>query len=346
MSYIPAHGSETMIQAMIDYCRLRRTSEKSDNFAEWLAGALVNPLNRDDAYLVLLGPKEVAPYSEHEGEKYMNAAHLEHFRTILLSWKRQLRDMVSRSELKSHLYRQLGSARLRDRIDSRASDFEPALSQRAETMIAKIDGELRRIENGTYGYCEETGQPIGISRLEDQPVATHSVEAQDRRYALERKTLDRQRDDALSTQGNSMSEGKPRQQQDMSAEDSQPPQYIGRSVIALLLSLAIFIVSCVLGTLIAAKIGREGLFVHVIVPGVSAFFAPVLASQIVRDRYNPKILGWGFFAVAIALVLAHIVLVLPASIEAGISVSDKFLGALQTVAIAGGSWLAYRELTH
>ena len=128
-------------------------------------------------------------YKPSEKEKYMNENQLEYFRQKLNSWKKSL---ISQSEDTLEDLRQ-GGLNQPDQIDRASLEADKALDlrtkDRARKLISKINSALRRIEDGTYGYCEETGEPIGIDRLEARPVATLSIEAQERHERME-KTYD------------------------------------------------------------------------------------------------------------------------------------------------------------
>jgi DnaK suppressor protein len=128
-------------------------------------------------------------YKPSEKEKYMNEKQLEYFRQKLVSWKKSL---ISQSEDTLKDLRQ-GGLNQPDQIDRASLEADNALDlrtkDRARKLISKINSALKRIEDGTYGYCEDTGEPIGIDRLEARPVATLSIEAQERHERME-KTYD------------------------------------------------------------------------------------------------------------------------------------------------------------
>jgi len=125
-------------------------------------------------------------YRPSEGEPFMNDRQLEYFRRKLLKWKddilRESRETLShlQSETENHP----------DLADRASSETDRALElrtrDRQRKLISKIDEALRRIEDGSYGYCEETGEPIGLARLEARPIATLSLEAQERHERRER----------------------------------------------------------------------------------------------------------------------------------------------------------------
>lgn len=132
-------------------------------------------------------------YKPSKKEEYMNELQLEYFRQKLVNWKKSLIDqsMDTLDELKQ------GGLNQPDEIDRASLETDKALElrtrDRIRKLISKIDDALRRIEDGTYGYCEETGEPIGVDRLEARPVTTLSIEAQERHERME-KTYD---DDAF-----------------------------------------------------------------------------------------------------------------------------------------------------
>jgi DnaK suppressor protein len=140
---------------------------------------------------LLAGPRNVQPYIAKRGEQYMNKEQLEHFRQILLGWKRDL--MVEVDRTVSHMKDE--AANFPDPNDRATQEEEFSLElrtrDRERKLIRKIDEALKRTEDGSYGYCLETGEEIGVKRLEARPVATLSIEAQERRERRERQYGDR-----------------------------------------------------------------------------------------------------------------------------------------------------------
>lgn len=128
-------------------------------------------------------------YKPSADEEYMNDVMLEYFRQKLLSWKKSL---INQSKDTLDDLKQ-GGLNQPDQIDRASLEADKALElrtrDRARKLISKIDDALKRIEDGVYGYCEDTGEPIGIERLEVRPVATLSIEAQERHERME-KTYD------------------------------------------------------------------------------------------------------------------------------------------------------------
>jgi DnaK suppressor protein len=137
---------------------------------------------------LLAGPRNVKPYIARRGEQYMNKEQLEHFARILQTWKRDLMVEVDRTVL--HMKDE--AANFPDPNDRATQEEEFSLELRTRDRERKlIDEALKRIEDGSYGYCLETGEEIGIKRLEARPVATLSVEAQERRERREKQYGDR-----------------------------------------------------------------------------------------------------------------------------------------------------------
>jgi DnaK suppressor protein len=159
-----------------------------------LHGAAVAAADADDtegAESLLAGPRNVKPYVAKRGEQYMGKQQLEHFRQILLNWKRDL--MVEVDRTVSHMKDE--AANFPDPNDRATQEEEFSLElrtrDRERKLIRKIEEALKRIEDGTYGHCLETGEEIGIKRLEARPVATLTIEAQERRERRERQYGDR-----------------------------------------------------------------------------------------------------------------------------------------------------------
>lgn len=123
------------------------------------------------------------------GESYISPQQLEHFRQKLLAWREELviEAQKTLNGLRDETHQEIG-----DDADRATRESEHALELRTRDryrkLLPKIAAALQRIDNGTYGYCEETGEPIGIARLEARPIATLSVEAQERRELRQRQT--------------------------------------------------------------------------------------------------------------------------------------------------------------
>lgn len=125
-------------------------------------------------------------YRPSDNEPFMNDSQRAYFRGKLLNW----RDEILRSTKETLQHLQDDSARYADVADRATSESERSLELRARDrqrkLIAKIDDALERIEGGTYGYCEETGEHISLKRLDARPIATLSIEAQERHERRER----------------------------------------------------------------------------------------------------------------------------------------------------------------
>ncbi|MCH9693745.1 MAG: RNA polymerase-binding protein DksA [Gammaproteobacteria bacterium] len=133
----------------------------------------------------------IAPYKPARGEEYMSDEQLEHFRDILSAWKAELMFEVDRTV--HHM--QDEAANFPDPNDRATQESEFGLElrtrDRERKLLRKIDSALGRIDDGSYGFCDETGEEIGLKRLEARPVATLSLEAQERRELAERQFRDR-----------------------------------------------------------------------------------------------------------------------------------------------------------
>ena len=130
------------------------------------------------------------PYKPKRGEEYMSPEQTEHFKSILFSWKKML--MSEAEKTMDHMKQD--SSKLSDPNDAATQEEEFRLElrtrDRERKLISKIDQALTRIEDGSYGYCEDTGEPIGIKRLEARPIATLSIEAQERHEKMEKTQID------------------------------------------------------------------------------------------------------------------------------------------------------------
>ena len=151
------------------------------------------PAPRRSGASLLSGPvRGFTPYQPRRGEEYMNKSQLEHFRQLLLAWKRELMEEVDRTML----HMKDDAANFPDPNDRATQESEFGLElrtrDRERKLLKKIDSALGRIDDGSYGYCEETGEEIGLRRLEARPVATLCVEAQERREIAERQFRDRE----------------------------------------------------------------------------------------------------------------------------------------------------------
>jgi DnaK suppressor protein len=125
-------------------------------------------------------------YVPSEDEPFMNERQKAYFRSKLVSWKSEI--LREAGETLEILQRE--NANLPDLADRASSETDRAIELRARDrqrkLISKIDAALHRIDEGTYGYCEETGEPIALKRLDARPIATLSIEAQERHERREK----------------------------------------------------------------------------------------------------------------------------------------------------------------
>lgn len=128
----------------------------------------------------------VREYSPNDKEPFMNERQREYFRKKLLKWK----DDILRESKETLQHLQEETTQHPDLADRASDETERALElrtrDRQRKLISKIEAALRRIDDGTYGYCEETGEPISLKRLDARPIATLSIEAQERHERRER----------------------------------------------------------------------------------------------------------------------------------------------------------------
>ena len=144
-------------------------------------------MSRDQNLMKPLLPPDYRPT---EREPFMNPMQLEYFRQKLLRWRAEL--LHESNETLQHLQEE--SLSEPDVADRASLETDRALElrtrDRERKLISKIDEALKRIEDGTYGYCEETAEPISLRRLEARPIATLSIEAQERHERMERTHRD------------------------------------------------------------------------------------------------------------------------------------------------------------
>jgi len=132
--------------------------------------------------------KAVVPvdYLPQDDEAFMNPVQREYFRLKLIRWRRDI--LVDSTQTLLHLQEQ--TSQEPDIADRASVEAERAIElrtrDRERKLLSKIDGALRRIDNGTYGYCEESGDPISLNRLQARPIATLSLDAQERHERMER----------------------------------------------------------------------------------------------------------------------------------------------------------------
>jgi DnaK suppressor protein len=134
--------------------------------------------------------KAATNYKPSEKEEYMNKNQLEYFKQKLLSWREELitESQETINNLKEENWQEP------DLSDRASLETEAGVELRTRNrylkLIGKIDAALRRIEEGNYGYCEETGDPIGLKRLEARPIATMTIEAQERHEKMEKQYIE------------------------------------------------------------------------------------------------------------------------------------------------------------
>lgn len=125
-------------------------------------------------------------YRPSDDEPFMNERQRDYFRRKLLSWK----DDILRESRETLVVLQNDNENLPDLADRASSETDRSIELRARDrqrkLISKIDAALGRIEDGSYGYCEETGEPISLKRLDARPIATFSIEAQERHERREK----------------------------------------------------------------------------------------------------------------------------------------------------------------
>jgi DnaK suppressor protein len=139
---------------------------------------------------VVAGVKLPSDYRPSADEEFMNPRQLAYFRRKLLDWK----DDILREARETLQTLQSESLREPDVTDRASSETDWSIElrtrDRQRKLISKIDAALRRIEDGEYGYCEVTGEPISLQRLEARPIATMTLEAQEKHERLEKVTRD------------------------------------------------------------------------------------------------------------------------------------------------------------
>jgi len=120
-------------------------------------------------------------YSPNEKEKYMNAKQKEYFKNKLMKWRHEIVESTNKSLYFNEINHEIVSP---DMIDQASSQTEKTIEMRTlnrqKKLLSKIDKAIKKIQNNTYGYCEETGDPIGVKRLIARPIATLSIEAQEK----------------------------------------------------------------------------------------------------------------------------------------------------------------------
>jgi DnaK suppressor protein len=130
--------------------------------------------------------RDTSSYRPHDSEPFMNERQVEYFKGKLLDWKNSI---LEESKVTIEGMQQ-DTRNIPDAADRASEETDRALElrtrDRQRKLILKIDAAIRRIEDGTYGFCEETGEPISLKRLDARPIATLSLEAQERHERKER----------------------------------------------------------------------------------------------------------------------------------------------------------------
>ena len=123
-------------------------------------------------------PKKYIP---SEKEKYMCSKHKTYFKKRLLDWKNEIIDVNSKGLYLKDVDHEISSPDIVDQASSQTEkNVEMRTLNRQRKLLSKIDKAIKKIDDNTYGYCEETGEPIGIKRLIARPIATLSIEAQEK----------------------------------------------------------------------------------------------------------------------------------------------------------------------
>ena len=148
-------------------------------------------VSTDDIDVLAKARRSIAgDYVPSDAEEYMSDVQLDYFRRLLLEWKKQILS-ASAGTLASLQDGPIREPDLNDRASSETDwGIELRTRDRQRKLIAKIDSALRRIEEGEYGFCEVTGEPIGLGRLSARPVATMTVEAQEAHERREKVSRD------------------------------------------------------------------------------------------------------------------------------------------------------------
>ena len=135
--------------------------------------------------------KPVKKYTPSVKEKYMCAKHKKYFAEKLTSWRKEIIKSNNQSAILNNIDDNVSSADIVDQASSQTEkSVELRSSNRRRKLVNKIDNALKKIKEGTYGFCEETGEPIGLKRLRARPIATLSIEAQERHEKEEKIYVD------------------------------------------------------------------------------------------------------------------------------------------------------------
>ena len=134
-----------------------------------------------DFNIIILSEVMVKKYTPSEKEKYMCEKHKTYFKKKLVAWRNEIVEANTKGLYLKEVDGEISSA---DIVDQASSQTEKTVEMRTLNrqikLISKIDSAIKKISNGTYGYCEETGEPIGLKRLIARPIATLSIEAQEK----------------------------------------------------------------------------------------------------------------------------------------------------------------------
>tara|TARA_B100001564_G_scaffold125604_1_gene104855 strand:- start:297 stop:716 length:420 start_codon:yes stop_codon:yes gene_type:complete len=131
--------------------------------------------------------KSPKKYTPNTKEKYMCAKHKKYFIEKLISWRKEIIKSNNESIILSNLDDNSSSADIVDQASSQTEkSVELRASNRRRKLVNKIDHALKKLKDGTYGYCEDTGEPIGLKRLIARPIATLSIDAQERHEKKEK----------------------------------------------------------------------------------------------------------------------------------------------------------------
>ena len=135
--------------------------------------------------------KLVKKYIPSPKEKYMCTKHKKYFTEKLTSWRKEIIKSNNESVILNNIDDNVSSADIVDQASSHTEkSVELRSSNRRRKLVNKIDHALKKLKDGTYGYCEETGEPIGLKRLIARPIATLSIEAQERHEKEEKIYVD------------------------------------------------------------------------------------------------------------------------------------------------------------
>ena len=135
--------------------------------------------------------KSVKKYTPSPKENYMCAKHKKYFTEKLTSWRKEIIKSNNESAILNNIDDNISSADIVDQASSHTEkSVELRSSNRRRKLVNKIDHALKKLKDGTYGYCEETGEPIGLKRLIARPIATLSIEAQERHEKEEKIYVD------------------------------------------------------------------------------------------------------------------------------------------------------------